>query len=70
MEHPVGKPFKVNGVFYVAVANAEDGWLCRCCVLRSNCPPFGGRRLGFGECAWWLRDDKCNVHFRQFGVDF
>ena len=70
MEHSVGKPFRVNGVAYVAVADVEDGWACLACAIYRCCEKSCGRIPGFGECIGFNRSDGVNVHFEQFGVDF
>ena len=70
MEHRVGEPFRVYGVAYVAVADTEDNWGCRGCVVYEYCRSVGGNSQVFGPCSASLRSDGCSVHFEQFGVDF
>ena len=70
MEHAIGEPFKVNGVFYVAVEDVRGGWACLACAIYKCCEASCGRVVGFGECIGFNRSDGINVHFEQFGVDF
>lgn len=70
MEHSVGRPFKVNGVDYVAVVDSWSEFPCRLCVLHDICAAKRDRPPGFGECLCYRRSDGYSVHFEQFGVDF
>lgn len=70
MEHPIGKPFKVNGVFYIAVGDRDEGSRCDRCAANSFCGLSGDVGATFGSCAPYRRKDRKSVRFEQFGVDF
>lgn len=63
MEQSIGKPFRVNGVAYIAVADDRDDWACLSCAIHDYCEVSCGRVLGFGECIGFNRSDGINVHF-------
>lgn len=70
MEHPIGKPFKVNGVAYVAVKDRDGECTCTRCAAVAVCCIDEIKSRTFGECIAYYRSDRKNVHFNQFGVNF
>ena len=70
MERPIGKPFKVNGVFYVTVEDSGSGSRCDRCAVHYFCEHSGARDEIFGACLGYRRKDSKDVHFEHFGVDF
>ena len=70
MERHIGEPFKVNGVFYVAVEDSECGSRCDRCAVCYYCGLSGEKDVTFGPCLGYRRNDRKDVHFEHFGVAF
>lgn len=70
MERQIGKPFKIYGVFYIAVEDKADGARCDRCAVSNFCGISGEKDVTFGPCLGYRRKDRKNVHFEHFGVNF